>query len=193
MRPWNKVKVIKTNMNWSRSTLGIIYNQQCFMDLTENASEKVSQHYIIKVMFKNVNCHLWICTQDRNGIILSMYLNTCWSKVKVTHDKYYHAQFNTHYTDHVCQDSSLVRAPEHDWKVASSNPGRSGGRIFSGRVNFVCWLLFGVHSISVLQHWHVKDPGHSAKSAGGRLYMDMHTSLTKWSWSGLTMPLSGIV
>ena len=28
-------------------------------------------------------------------------------------------------------------------KVAGSNPGRSGGRIFFSRVNFVCWLLFG--------------------------------------------------
>ena len=28
-----------------------------------------------------------------------------------------------------------------DRKVASSNPGRSGGRIFSSRVNFVFWLI----------------------------------------------------
>ena len=36
---------------------------------------------------------------------------------------------------------------------------------FSSRVNFVCGLLFGVRSTPVLQQWHVKDPGHSAKSA----------------------------
>ena len=30
----------------------------------------------------------------------------------------------------------------HDWKVAGSNPFRSGGRIFFSRVNFLCWLLF---------------------------------------------------
>ena len=29
----------------------------------------------------------------------------------------------------------------HDRKVASSNPGRSGGRIFFSSVNFVCWLF----------------------------------------------------
>ena len=28
------------------------------------------------------------------------------------------------------------------WKVAGSNPCRSGGRIFFSRVNFLCWLLF---------------------------------------------------
>ena len=29
----------------------------------------------------------------------------------------------------------------------------------------------------VLPQWHVKDPGHSAKSAGGRIHM--HTPLTQ--------------
>ena len=29
-----------------------------------------------------------------------------------------------------------------DWKVAGSNPCRSGGRIFFFRVDFLCWLLF---------------------------------------------------
>ena len=57
-----------------------------------------------------------------------------------------------------------------DPKVASSNPGRSGGRIFFSWVNFVCWLLFGVRSTPVLPQWYIKDPGHSAKSADGRLH-----------------------
>ena len=35
----------------------------------------------------------------------------------------------------------------------------------------MCWLLFGVRSTPVLRQWHVKDPGHSAKSAGGRLHL----------------------
>ena len=43
---------------------------------------------------------------------------------------------------------------------------------------------------SLLPQWHVKDPGHSAKSAGGRLHLNTHTSVTQQSWSGLTMPLS---
>ena len=76
-----------------------------------------------------------------------------------------------------------------DRKVASSNPGRSGGRIFFSRVDFVCCLLFDVRSSPVLPQWHVKDPGHSAKSAGGRLHLNSHTPLTHRSRSGLTMPL----
>ena len=40
--------------------------------------------------------------------------------------------------------------------------------------------------------WHIKDPGHSAKSADGRLHLNMHTPLTHRSRSGLNMPhLSG--
>ena len=35
-----------------------------------------------------------------------------------------------------------------------------------------------------------KTPVILPKSAGGRLYLNMHTSLTQRSWSGLTMPLS---
>ena len=46
--------------------------------------------------------------------------------------------------------SLLVERRTHDRKVASSNPGRSGGRIFFSRVNSVCWLLFDVHSTPVL-------------------------------------------
>ena len=71
-----------------------------------------------------------------------------------------------------------------------ANPGSSGGRIFFFRVNFVCLLLFRVHSTSVLPRWYVEDPGHSAKTAGGRLHLNTHTPLTQQSRSGLTMPLS---
>ena len=85
-----------------------------------------------------------------------------------------------------CWSESRTR----DRKDASSNPGRSGGRIFFTRVNFLCWLLFGVRSIPVLPQWQVKDPGQSAKSAGGRLQLNTHTPLTHRSRSGLTMPLS---
>ena len=42
----------------------------------------------------------------------------------------------------------------------------------------------------MLLQWHIKDPGHSAKSAGGWLHLSTHTPLTQQSWSGLTLPLS---
>ena len=72
-------------------------------------------------------------------------------------------------------------------KIASSNPGRSGRRIFFSRVNSVCCLLFSVRFTLL---WDVKDPGHSAKSADGRFHLNTHTPLTQRSRSGLTMPLS---
>ena len=88
------------------------------------------------------------------------------------------------------QDSLLVKYWTHDRKVVSSNPGRGSGTIFFSRVNFVCWLLFCVHSTPMLPQWHAEDPGHSAKSTGGRLHLDTHKPLAQQSWCGLTMPLS---
>ena len=75
-------------------------------------------------------------------------------------------------------------------KVKSSNPSRSGGWIVFSRVNLVCWPLFEIRSTPGLLQWHVKDPGHSAKSTGGRLHLNTHTPLTQRSQCGLTTPLS---
>ena len=61
--------------------------------------------------------------------------------------------------------------------------------MFFSRVNFVCWPLFGVCSTPVLPQWHVKKPGHSSKSARGRLHLNTHTPLTERSRRRLTMPL----
>ena len=65
----------------------------------------------------------------------------------------------------------------------------SGGEN-SPATNFVCLLLFGFRSSPVLLQQHVKDPGHSAKSAGGRLHLNTYTPMTHRSKSGQTMPLS---
>ena len=81
------------------------------------------------------------------------------------------------------RDSLLTKRRIRDRKVASS----SSGRISSSGVNFLCLLLLGVRSTPVLPQWHVKHPGHSAKSAGGRLHLKTHTLLTQRSRSGLTM------
>ena len=42
----------------------------------------------------------------------------------------------------------------------------------------------------VLPQWHVKDPGHCAKSAGVRLHLNAYTPSTQRSRNGQTMPLS---
>ena len=39
----------------------------------------------------------------------------------------------------------------------------------------------------ILPGWHVKDPSHSAKSAGGRLHLNMEATLTQRSEIGLTV------
>ena len=78
-----------------------------------------------------------------------------------------------------------------DRKFVSSNPGRIGGGNFllQGQLCVLTLIRCSFHP-RVLPQWHVKDPGHSAKSAGGRLHLNMHTPLTQLSRSGLTMPLS---
>ena len=108
------------------------------------------------------------------------------------HDSMYNTcRFNQNrYVDNDSWDMWLVKHRTHDRKVANLNPGRSGGRIFFSRVDFVCCLLFDVCPTPMLLQWHVKDPGHSVKSAGGRLHLNTHTPLTQWSQSGLNMPLS---
>ena len=52
---------------------------------------------------------------------------------------------------HFSWDSLLVERRTRDRKVASSNPGRNCGRNFVPRVNFVCWLSFGVRFTPVLR------------------------------------------
>ena len=79
----------------------------------------------------------------------------------------------------------LVKCRTHDQEVAS---GRSGGIIFSPGLTLCA--VFDVHFISMLPQWHVKDPSHFAKSAGGRLHLNTHTPLTQQSQSGLTISLS---
>ena len=52
---------------------------------------------------------------------------------------------------------------------------QAGAGEFFSRVNFVCWLLFGVCFTPMLLQWHIKDHDHSAKCAGGRLHLKPHT------------------
>ena len=65
----------------------------------------------------------------------------------------------------------------------------AAGEISSPASTF-CADSYSVSIPSLLPQWHIKDPGHSAKSAGGRLHLNTHAPLTQWSRSGLTMPQS---
>ena len=68
-----------------------------------------------------------------------------------------------------------------DWKVAGSNPCWNGGRIFFSGVDFLCWLLFRYpFHPRVTAVARKKNPGHSAKSAGGRLQLKHAFTLRMW-------------
>ena len=49
--------------------------------------------------------------------------------------------------------------------------------LWCGTIRHCADSLFGVRSTPVLPQWHVKDPGHSAKGAGGGLHLNAHTPL----------------
>ena len=82
--------------------------------------------------------------------------------------------------------AKLVERWTRDRQVAGSILSWTGGTIFVSRVNFLSRLLFGARAAPVIPQWHVKDPGHSAKNAGGRLQLNTHTPLNQRSRSGLT-------
>ena len=69
-------------------------------------------------------------------------------------------------------------------------PAGAAGEFSSPESTLCADSLFGVRSTPVLPQWHVKDPGHSTKSAGGRLHLNTHTPLTQRSQNALTMQLS---
>ena len=54
-------------------------------------------------------------------------------------------------------------------------PAGAAGEFSSPRSTFCADSYFGIRSTPVLPQQHVKDPGHSAKSAGGRLQLNTHT------------------
>ena len=75
----------------------------------------------------------------------------------------------------------LVERWTRDQIVVSSSPSRSGGRIFySPELTFCADFIQSLFH-PVLSQLHVKDPGHSAKNAGGRLHLNTHTPLTQQS------------
>ena len=91
------------------------------------------------------------------------------------------------------RDGLLVRAPD-SWPNGCEFESRQEQREnFSSPELTLCADSYSVSvpppPTPVLPQWHVKDPGHAAKSASGRLRLYTHTPLTQRSRSGLTMPL----
>ena len=81
-------------------------------------------------------------------------------------------------------------APTRHRKVTSSKTGRSGGRIFFSRVNFLVLTLIRCPSCLRVTAVARKRPRSFCQRAGGRLHINTHTPLSNRSRSALTMPLS---
>ena len=77
-----------------------------------------------------------------------------------------------------------LERPTRNRKVVSLNPAGAAEE-FSSPESTLCADSYSVsvpHPVS--PQWHVKDFGHSAKSAGGSLHLNTHTSFypTKSEW-----------
>ena len=65
-------------------------------------------------------------------------------------------------------------------------PAGAVGEFSSPWSTFCADFYFGICSSPVLPQLHVKDPGHSAKSAGGRLQLNMHAPyICGFAWSNM--------
>ena len=86
-----------------------------------------------------------------------------------------------------------------DRKVPGSSPGRSGGRIFFSRVNFLCWLLFRYpfhprvtavarkRSLSFCQkcRWQVTDKTHTPYLCGFEWSETVTWCMVEWCTQNL--------
>ena len=81
------------------------------------------------------------------------------------------------------RDSLLVERQTRDRIVANSNPGGSGGRLFFQSQLCVVTLIRCPFNprVTAVARKNNQQPSHSAKSAGGRLHVNMHTPLTQLS------------
>ena len=88
------------------------------------------------------------------------------------------------------QGAGIVQWLQHctgNRKVTGLSPSRSGRRIFFSGSTFSADSYFGIHSTPVLPQQHVKNLGHSAKSAGGRLQLNAHAPhVCGFAWHHVT-------
>ena len=99
----------------------------------------------------------WCSLKGQNDDYGCFWEKTEWINL-ISHGKWIRLRIFLHptlsYEGFINSTLLIIHMPDkhrtHDWKVASLNPDRRGRRIFFSRVNFVCWLLFSVHSMPML-------------------------------------------
>ena len=101
--------------------------------------------------------------------------------------KQHETQFPKHYAVAQRHELTRLRAPVEPITQRRQDTGprsrssshtprrRAAGEFSSQGSTFCADSYFGIRSTPVLPQQHVKDPGHSAKSAGGRLQLNTHT------------------
>ena len=87
------------------------------------------------------------------------------------------------------RDSLLIRTPD-SWSKGCEFESRQE-RQDQSQLCVLTLILCPLHPR--VSQWHVKDPGHSVKSAGGRLHLNTHTFLTHQVGVGWLCRCPGIV
>ena len=133
----------QTGFRAGRSTTEQIFNQRIL-------GEKYLQH-LQRVPTPNRNSK-WQLTFTEEKLISALYPRI------LTSYKLGLSECLDSFLNHILsnRDSLLAECRTRDRKVKISSPGRNGGRIFFSRINFLCWLLFGVCSTPVSPQWHAK-------------------------------------
>ena len=131
---------------WLAGTVCVLGNSRFYVRMRGNNESQFVHEFLTSRRLIRVNS-VWI-TRSKFFYITSKQLAVwfltsrhplCVNSVRITHSKILLYYFESGI-------ACWLERRTRDRKVASSNPGRSSGRIFFSRVNFVRWLLFGVRS-----------------------------------------------
>ena len=131
---------------WLAGTVCVLGNSRFYVRMRGNNESQLVYGFLTSRRLIRVNS-VWI-TRSKFFYItpkqLAVWFLTsrhplCVSSVRITHSKNLLYFFQSGL-------AFWLERRTRDRKVASSNPGRSSGRIFFSRVNFLRWLLFGVRS-----------------------------------------------
>ena len=87
------------------------------------------------------------------------------------------------------RDNSVVRALDLVIeRLQVRIPAGAAGEFSSLGSTFWADSYFGIHFTPMLPRWLIKDPSHSAKSAGGRLQLNMHAPyVCGFAWSDMVL------
>ena len=137
---------MQRSKTWNRPT------NACFVKYNLNTrsrnvhfyGQRITQHFhqTSDMNIKSERWHYWVYSLNSNSSVSlrcegKQFLSPCPTS-KATSLKHSFHPVSFYPGSRIAQ---WLERQTHDWKVAGSNPCRSGGRTFFSGVNFLCWLI----------------------------------------------------